>query len=109
MRGGRSGDACVDFGHLALRDDVCNPPLPAGNDMASAILRKVHMWSICAFSAKMGQHYDYPNPIRGSDRPQEPVGAGAAHVFPHRADMEAHKSEEHTSELPSLMRISYAV
>src|SRR3546814_2224133 len=37
------------------------------------------------------------------------LAVGAAKLDPHRLDKSARRSEEHTSELQSLMRISYAV
>src|SRR3546814_5739469 len=43
-------------------------------------------------------------------QPREPlVSSSAAHVEPHHSMVFAPRSEEHTSELQSLMRISYAV
>src|SRR3546814_5294346 len=48
-------------------------------------------------------------PVRASDRPCAQGGAGAGGVREGARLAEARRSEEHTSELQSLMRISYAV
>src|SRR3546814_9395603 len=51
--------------------------------------------------------------LRGGERPVLPLGGGGASGTKERAgrvaSREAERSEEHTSELQSLMRISYAV
>src|SRR3546814_1400884 len=48
---------------------------------------------------------------RGRSAPRDPRGAGRplGHAAPEREPRGAPRSEEHTSELQSLMRISYAV
>src|SRR3546814_1007519 len=47
--------------------------------------------------------------LRGGERPVLPLGGGGASGPKERAGRVASKSEEHTSELQSLMRTSYAV
>src|SRR3546814_9115319 len=46
---------------------------------------------------------------RGARRAIEAVADAAANAQRRRIDRDRDRSEEHTSELPSLMRISYAV
>src|SRR3546814_4243682 len=43
------------------------------------------------------------------DRLKEVIVTGGYKVYPRRVEEAIHRSEEHTSELQSLMRISYAV
>src|SRR3546814_9974424 len=48
--------------------------------------------------------------IRTAHHPPQPIGSHARHdLRPERPQPQSARSEEHTSELQSLMRISYAV
>src|SRR3546814_3717348 len=73
--------------------------------------------AIACLLSRLKSSPQFPPGVAGGrqKRPQRPAGSGGRHPSPgsHRASdgvgAGAQRSEEHTSELQSLMRISYAV
>src|SRR3546814_10724951 len=64
-----------------------------------------HSWLRCGIVTRLATvRWQRPSAVSGAG---ETVAALAAHIAD--ADSACARSEEHTSELPSLMRISYAV
>src|SRR3546814_7956168 len=84
--------------------DVCSSDLlieRAGLPSSPRWLRQVHGTAVVRFGAALSETHPHPGP------PLEGEGARAGAGAEPEAD--AARSEEHTSELQSLMRISYAV
>src|SRR3546814_3132008 len=91
-----SPDSLVEAG--AIANVLSTPPRAPPVDHARLVEPQRHL--------EPGLRHQFGDPVRRQDR--DIARIGRAHVF-ECVGVEAGRSEEHTSELQSLMRISYAV
>src|SRR3546814_5483140 len=99
-----SSDVCSsdleddDLLALLLRDNLGRNGQPVGGLQLAAVTGKQHVRQRHAFACLAGHLFNY-----------DLVSGGDAILLAACAHHCEHRSEEHTSELQSLMRISYAV
>src|SRR3546814_4542227 len=87
--------------HAGSDDGRSAPSVNLGRDRMQAILTDQRaVFDIADSAVASGSEPEYARHF---------TGYRAVYVYDHLIEFEANRSEEHTSELQSLMRISYAV
>src|SRR3546814_4950748 len=98
----------ISLGTLLLGDDYADPSQPVRIDPATL----AEALKLVDYDEDLGGEYEPQERARQVISAYEEIhahGGTASHAYIGKVTLAAERSEEHTSELQSLMRISYAV